>query len=493
MDEAKATIDSIVERLREFASNARSSTTYRDIEVEDDNYEFDLGQFGYASTSVRVEARDYELDTEELLEDLPITVAGFDDLADELEAIEFPKDTPAGDLDSVLLSLESNGEGPLARAIRAVVEVFKSAGQQVRVITDLSIGALPAKPLPWPGALRSDVDYTAEDFPLRYNPPPGFAWAGVASQGTGVLKAPKDAEAFDTPVGERKMILDKRGCVSWIARGADDVASGRRWSVWFVEYLDIPRSSGNFTTDTLPLALGADGEVIDTWIDSNGLSSDTTYAPWKSQADKDKALAQVKKIREEYEKSYVPVNNAANGVPYDPLTVELEVETKGGIASDDLRLGEDITGPEFGRVTSVTQQADGRYFIRMNRNGTENTYTGKSTWTVLCLPNRENYPTALSLSTTNGDTSSQVSYDPKTVPLKTDSIYDRQDTLRLGDLITGPGFGRVIKIEDGKLFLELDGKERTINYSPAGRYYYKPIDLPNRESIPTAAQLIAAA
>lgn len=572
------TLTKIADKLREFGNFAQNNSVYRDIEVTDEYYECDLGQFGYVQTSVTVEQTEYEFEVSELFDDAPIQPGDFDDLADELEEFEIPEQK--ADLDSVLTAMESNGEGPLARAIRAVIDVFKEQVMQPMVnLSGLSVGALPPKPLPWPGALRNEIDYTAEDFPFRYNPPPGWCWTSPRSQRSAL--APDKAEAFLAgEVTSQQMILDNKGRISWIERDDDDLSSGRRWSVWFLDYLGIPPASGDFTTSTKPLALDADGQVIGEWVGSNGQNSATTCAPWKTEAIKASALSRVAQIKGEYEQSLKPLNGSGASISYDPLTIGLmggtirarsadlrlgdlllsygrvlsvtrepndrvTIETNGSdgtttyrgtdynwtitpidvadrdlvptalslssqngasydpltvrlldyeesVTTDDLRLGEDITGPEFGRVISIEERGDGR-LIRMNREGEVNEYLDRNneSWSVLKIAeNREAAPKAL-----NGETPmTSVEYDPLSVELKAQAEYGcRSDELRLGEDITGPSFGRVTGIRDEsgvlKLVLNRNGKERLVNYTPASQWSILQLARSDRDSVPTAISL----
>lgn len=495
-------IREIGKKLREFGDFAQGDYVYMPVSVEDEYYEMDLGQFGNQTTTVSAEDDSYQFDADELLNKFPIDSSTFLEFAEELEEYEA---APDSDLDTVLGRMENDGQGALARAIRAVVEVFESVAANSIVaaipdMTGLSVGPLPPSPLPWPGACRPEVDYTAADFPMRYQPPPGYDWT---KRGSSSRVGYRDAERIETEVlrnGSGAIYLDEKGRVSW-DRGTRQLDSfesgGSRWAMWYIERNGIPEAAG-FISDTWPRALDMNGVTIEyPAVKADAPEQLTDLRMWGGDVKAATGRLRARAIREAYEQQEQVVSSINEyGVNYDPLTVEVSDESDpDGIRTEDLRLGDDVTGDDFGRVLSVARDGD-EYVLTMNRDGqinTERTYGNSMTWDVRPITgvNRDAQPTALSLvSWLPGDV---TEYDPLTVPLVDDEVLVPSSELRLGDDILGNSFGRVVRVENDQIVMSRDGSENRTKYSDEFKWQVKKINVPNRDSLPTAASLQPAA
>jgi hypothetical protein len=212
-------------------------------------------------------------------------VDGLDTMANTLEAIASDVEARTPNLDGAIESMRAAGGRMkhLADAIAAVRDAFEA--------TAGALNPLPEKPLPWPGALRPDIDYTAEDFPLRYQPPPGFDWCNVAERGV----AYQDAEAVDaTSIKGSKIIIDHKGRVSWLNRDDDALAEGRRWPVWHLKRDDIPYARG-FDGGTPPRAIDSFGNIIPE-PHTEGTEFGEAGANWKTERDYETAKTQLSQI-----------------------------------------------------------------------------------------------------------------------------------------------------------------------------------------------------
>lgn len=477
----KARKQEIAGQLRNFGEFAQGEYIRMSVELEQDEYYVDLGVFGEQSMSVNLEESDYQFDADDVLERYPLSSQEFIDLAEELENDdeEVVKELT---LDSVLAQMEQNGEGVLATALRTTAQAFQTALREAKEQAKAALSALmplPPKPLPWPGALRDDIDYTDPQFPLRYQPPPGYDWTRFGSSSAESWQTVKPTEATNVLATGTNMIMDKAGRVSWTQRAEDDLTSGVRWSLWFLERDGIPAGTGQFTSSTRPLAIDTNGDVIGEWKGSNG---DT--AVW-DDSQIEQAKRRVAELRAEQQLS------SSVGISYDPLTVAVSDEEV-SVETTELRLGDDITGDGYGRVTSVQRQSVDGYMITMNRDGRINTirnWSGNTEWSVFPIVgvDRESQPTAVSLS------QGAQGYDPLTVPLKAEEAFIASQDLRLGDDILGDSFGRVVSIENGEIVMNRDGKENRTMYRETLKWLIKMIDVPNRENVPTAASLQAVA
>lgn len=496
-----------VERLKEIAAQLRDMVEFaennsisREISVQEDYYNVDLGSFGEQSMEVEIDDYNVELDADGVLDEFPITSNEFTRIADELDAFELPEaEAKEADLETVLAKMEANGGAPLVKALRAVMEAFNMTATSESVSIDfdgMSVGPLPSKPLPWPGALRAEIDYTAADFPLRYNPPPGFVW--VTPKAYTLAVDPREAEQFDAQflfdkidTSDRgQMMLDNKGRVSWIERGDDDLSSGKRWAVWFIDRDGIPRSSGDFTVETQPLALDAEGCVLGEWIGSTG-----KRIPWQTPEIAERAYKRVAEIRAAYEVSLL-----GSPMSYDPKTVALKDLLDAPTRTRELRLGDNISG--YGRVLGV-KDLNGTYQIRLARERTDEEYEitdERTQWYIepIALSDRDSITPAISLPYPEGEVETgrpeaTVDYDPLTVEVTDESTYVRipSSQLRLGDDIIGPAFGRVTGIEDDASMIVMvrDGAENRTMYTPDFVWSVRPITLPNRSELPTAIEL----
>lgn len=465
-------VKEIAEKLREFVEYARSNNAYRNFGTDEYYVYLDLGQFGEQETAVSVELEDEEIDLERLVDDeFPVSLGDLDGFADDLDRLADETSVVEGDgLEEALVRLEGNGQGALARAIRAIVETFEGAVLKASDMNELSVGPLPAKPLPWPGALRPEIDYTAADFPLRYNPPPGYAWTPKSPQRTAL--APDKAEFFtveELRENDRKsnyqMVMDDKGRVCWIVRDDDKLEQGIRWSIWFTKYLDIPAGTGDFATTTRPLAISADGDVINGWQGSVG--GTTVWGSSDAAARK-----RIKEIQAEYQASLgaPPANNTVLG--YNPRTVPTTTTGGGRVSPADLRLGDLITGSSYGKVLSVRQLDSSNYEFRvLKEDGTERTFMdNRDGWyiKVIEVPDRDSVPTALKLSEEgmtfpSADNEYGATYDPRTVATESALSYVFTEQLRPGDYVES--FGKVLTVERApdiggyKLVFDRDGDE----------------------------------
>ena len=440
------TLRSISEKLREMYRFGRDEQITTEVTISQDEYYIDLGAFGEQSLSIELEEDEFYLDAEAILDKYPIETYEFEGLADELDAFiaEYEKQEAEDDIEVVLKRIEANGGAPLVAAVRAAIAAFQSG-------IPVSVGPPPEKPLPWPGALRPEIDYTASDFPFRYDPPHGFTWAERNyNDGGGV--GPSEAVPVNAKgLGTNEMVLDKVGRVFWIKSDAkDDFSSGLRWRVWHNER-DIPGigtmpEAESFSTDTPPRAIDADGKVIpeDTTVDTEYGEPDFNWQPGESSI----AYATIQKLRA---KALEAVGQQVNeyGVTYDPLTIPTEGAARR--TTEELRIGDDVGG--YGRVLKVERAEDGTDFYVLFAGGTTDKRASYN-WYLDTIVGWENQPTALSISEAKKGVPpvgiidfAKVAYDPLTVEVGEDEDTVQSSELRLGDDITGLEFGRVIGVE----------------------------------------------
>ena len=485
----KERIQEIAARFREMADFARDEYIDRSVTLSDSNYLVDLGQFGDKAVNVQLQDT-YQFDAEELLDQFPIGTEGFDALADEFEGlaeVETVETIGETGLEAALERMQSEGEVVLANFIREVVDVFRGTVRTAVDLTGLSIGPLPPEPLPWPGALRPEIDYTAEDFPLRYQPPPGFRWAKPVSYSQAAVE-PTEAKPFLMDQlranDDGYMLLDNKGRVSWRNRADDDLSGEIRWPLWFIKRDGIPAATGAFDTRTPPLPISRVGEVMDpTWSDNQGNDS-----VWTSESLAAEGKVRVLEIIAAYEESILPKNEY--GVRYDPTTAELE-ESDADSSSANLRVGDFLFS--YGRVLKVESNGPGRFKITTDGCDGNPVYSGDygavtNDWSIRRVVGWENQPTALSLSQPPG-APVEPDYDPLTVAVKTEFIYVPTEELRLGDDIVGSSFGRVVSVNSDYLIeMDRDGARNTFQAAASTEWQIRPIDL-DREQIATAVSL----
>jgi hypothetical protein len=460
-----ARLKEIAQELREMHQFGKSERidTYVNLEA---SKEFDLGEFGYRETSIEFEDYEISLDAEEILDKYPIETDDFDSLADELEEFEVT-------LDDVLAQMEDTQPG-LVTAVKNAITKFKS------VFT--SEGPLPLKPLPWPGALKPEIDYTAKDFPLRFQPPPGFDWYNVSySQGV----PPEQAVSVIANVKPNGvMVLDSLGRVQYEAKdGQDPFTDGRRWKVWHIPRDGIPSATG-FSTPTEERALDEFGNVIPQ-------PGRQLEKPSNWDVGTQKALARVREIREQFEASLTPTADPELnewGVTYDPRTIELQGNSIRTL-TEELRVGDYVSS--YGRVLTVERRGDGSFYCTFSLNGELRDDVRRSfDWNGQRIVGWEDQPTALSIWEAKQPVPSVTGdYDPKTVAVG-DEITMKTTELRRGDDFTGDDFGRVLSVTfDGGAYtitMDRDGKTNTERVTIDDTWSILPVVGVDRESLPAA-------
>lgn len=300
----KDTLLELAERLEEVVTWRKSyDTVDTSVSITDDEYYIDFGALGEQPVYVEVSNDYYPISVSSILDHSPHDL---EDLLNDLrEAIDEKSTASLDDVLATMVASSNEEEAKLAVALKAVMEAMQGFSLTVvgaPLTADPS--ALPDKPMPWPGALREDIDYTADDFPLRYQPPPGWGWASASS--SPVMVVPEHAARITCEALRKlrasetgRMVLDAKGCVSWIKRGDDTLDDEKgRWLVWMHERDGIPRGNGGFSGPTLPLPIAENGEVMNGWRDLNGRA-----CAWKTDADAERAAKRIAEIREEYEKS----------------------------------------------------------------------------------------------------------------------------------------------------------------------------------------------
>jgi hypothetical protein len=289
-------LNACIEQLDEVVDWKRGSVVELAVKLEDDEYYVDLGAFGEQTMYVCQESDYYPIDVDQVMDHAPRDVEEIRDTLREILEAEDEKEPSS--LDDVLAQMAATGtsdEKKLALVLMAVADAVR------HFPTTGAVGAppaLPATPAPWPGALRDNIDYTADDFPLRYQPPPGYVW--TKAKGTTPVpytEAEKlDCEALRSGSGVGEMILDANGCISWIKRDGDELADDNgRWALWLHERDGIPAGNGNHNHNTLPLPIAERGARMNGWVDSSGRSS-----AWRTTSDWDTARRRIEQMRAEY-------------------------------------------------------------------------------------------------------------------------------------------------------------------------------------------------
>ena len=439
------TLRSISERLREMYRFGRDEQITTGVNISQDEYYVDLGVFGESSLSIELEDDEYYLDAEEILDKYPIETSEFDNLADELDEFigEYEQQQAEDDIEVVLKRIEANGGAPLVAAIRQVIASFQG--------DIVSVGPLPEKPLPWPGALRPEIDYTAADFPFRYDPPPGFTWARDNYE-DGPGAPPEEANTVQAnTITTNEMVLDKVGRVFWYLRDEkDDFSDGMRWRVWH-NARDVPGvgkvpEAQSFSIDTPPRALSPDGKIIREDTTEGKTYGEPDYN-WQTDADAKVAYKVIADIRAKAPQAVmvegVITQTNEYGVTYDPLTIPTVGEARR--LTEELRVGDDVGG--YGRVLTVERDGT-EFFITFSAGNTDRRESYN--WYIKTIENYAKYPTALSISEGKKQgvplDFAKVTYDPLTVEVGEDEDTVQSSELRLGDDITGPEFGRVINV-----------------------------------------------
>jgi len=263
------------------------------ITAVQEDYYVDLGVFGEQSLYVEINNDYHEVDVDAVTGNAPHDL---EQMRDSLREVVDSMGSETGALDDVLATMSASGneeEQRLARVMIAVADAVRGFPTTAPVL-----GPVPPTPAPWPGAMKN-IDYTADDFPLRYQPPPGFTWttdgdnSPVAHTDAGKRNCEKLRR---TGPGSGSMVLDWKGRVSWIERGDDTMADNQgRWSLWFNKRDGIPCGTGSFNEATHPLAIDEHGYVIGEWSDSNGRTS-----VWPTASATAVGKDRVREIRNEY-------------------------------------------------------------------------------------------------------------------------------------------------------------------------------------------------
>lgn len=245
----------IAEQIRGFVFWAREEMIYKDVEITG-YVELDLGVFGYHETEIGLTDDDYEFDPEDLVNRSPMMVTNFEEIAAALEQ-------QADEMEAATVE----------QSFGSLAEALVSIASQVATAQEMLTPAVEG-PQPWPGAKRTDIDYTAKDFPLKYQPPPGFAWAS-GPRDPGEPNAVEPDKAVRVPFSEinrHYMWLSNQGAVIW--GESRKPTKGHRWLVWHLEREGIPRAKG-FTGGDDPRAIDEHGDLIGT-TKENWETPDTT-------------------------------------------------------------------------------------------------------------------------------------------------------------------------------------------------------------------------
>lgn len=508
-------IRKVSDDLEKLAEWAGSSTYSTPVSVSEKDYKVNLGAVGEVRIPVKL-SKKVDLKTRDIFSAGPVNFPTLQKLYRSLREIatELESTPPVTNFEEVLASLRArDAKGALlADAFEAIVRL---QGSQ-------ALEPLPKTPAPWPGSLRTDIDYTTSDFPLRYQPPPGFDWATATTQRV----IPQDAILVSVKkLRERPergvMILDSQGRVSWIKRDGDELLAGGRWQLWFLERDGIPANRGNFNSLTPPLALAQDGTVLPQ--EGQALKYQKYSAAWRTLAQFSKAQQQLRIIRQDYEakqlantfvEALTPTaasdlieEDLLNKLGYDPLTVRLSPDSRPTVRVSTLRYGDDVVGESFGRLVKMERAGEGVVRVTLQRGETRREYDVLEAGRYLIRPirptprTRSSVPPALSLLKESEkqekaeQKTAKTDYDPLKVKLKDEEVRIRTDELRLGDNITGQSFGRVTKIEPLKnsstrftiTMINSAGKTNTEVCSGSTDWYVQMIDVPDRESIPVAA------
>lgn len=262
-------IRSLGEELETLANWVRRESATIEVELEQEK-EFDLGEFGYRSAMVNLQDEHYNLDVEDFWSShAPVTIDDLEELAEKLSSYEPPETTLApmetlkNSLDELAES-EDEDQQALANTLGltlALYERLRNRPTTNAFAAPTVVGAaLPPSPLPWPGALRVDINYTDAEFPLRYQPPPGFDWCNEDEDPVRPSEVTWwDATRLD---GTAVMHLDNKGRVVYTKQAPDaDTFTGMRPLLYHAEREGIPEATG-FGTDSPPRALDSDGVII---------------------------------------------------------------------------------------------------------------------------------------------------------------------------------------------------------------------------------------
>lgn len=290
------------DQLRRQGEWLRTSSVEIEVEIENDDYYVDLGAFGEHSMGVTVRDDYYEIDPEEIFDrgpamesdDLTTIAQKLDETAEALE--EARNSTSLTDVLGRMVREGTDKEKMLAIVLGAVCDAVVGANIAPGN-GHLSVGALPPSPLPWPGALNPEIDYTDPEFALRYQPPPGFVWAD------GDTRSISYRDAVRKPAGslEGLMHMDDNGRVVWIQKAPDsDYTSGERFLVWHSEREEnghtIPAARG-YNDSTPPRALTELGRIIEE-PHTSGTEHGLHNYNWSNLPDPDAGFEVLRKIRE---------------------------------------------------------------------------------------------------------------------------------------------------------------------------------------------------
>lgn len=299
----KETLQELAERLQEVVDWRKSSDHVEmAVNITDDEYYVDFGVLGELPIYVEVRDDYYPISVNEVMDSCPQDLEGL--LSDLREAIEKPSVSSLDEVLGKMVESPVEEEAKLAIALKAVIGAMQGFSTAV-VGAPADPSVLPATPMPWPGALREDIDYTADDFPLRYQPPPGYDWAGETSstQATTYQGATKETcEKLRKRLASETgcMVMDNKGRVSWSHRDSDDLSDDKgRWRIWFFERDGVPMGTGNFNSSTKPLAIDQDGYPMESWTSSTGRSGEN--AAWNSDSEAERARQRLQQIRDQYE------------------------------------------------------------------------------------------------------------------------------------------------------------------------------------------------
>lgn len=253
--------------LDELVTWARNENSSVPVEMKEDEYALDLGQFGMQYIEVELSTDNYEICPIAVLDNGPTSISRIDELVGQFnelaDRVDEMTNVEPETLDGMLDRLRTGGtedEQRLATVLWTVVYAMRDAAKSGASPTP----SLPASPLPWPGALQPDIDYTADDFPQRYQPPPGFCWSDASSR---IYTDPNTAVRIEASAigGGSGMVLDDKGRVRYRKAADGDYGSGDRWFVWHNEREQdgrkIPAGAG-FGLDSPPRAIDPHGAVL---------------------------------------------------------------------------------------------------------------------------------------------------------------------------------------------------------------------------------------
>lgn len=124
------TLRNCAAQLREFERSTRGSVEVY-VELEQD-YEVDLGAFGYQSMTVALTDEYYSIDVGDVFDDLPMQRGSFEEMADELDHLAENLDSGArSPLDKLLSELEDAPGGALqAQQFREALGKLKLSAEK---------------------------------------------------------------------------------------------------------------------------------------------------------------------------------------------------------------------------------------------------------------------------------------------------------------------------------------------------------------------------